>query len=106
MCDIYLEPCEVWVETHRKARKEHECSCCFRKIVRGETYLIHFDVFEGRANSRKMCQQCEADRKEFADDHDSLLCDPSYFPEMLGNCIGDDGDDKWRLMLDRIRQRA
>ncbi len=47
MCSIDLDPCEVWREEERKARKEHRCACCNRVIKPGTKYLSHFSVFEG-----------------------------------------------------------
>jgi hypothetical protein len=105
MCYVDLEPCEVWEERHRKARRQHRCSCCRRAIQPGEQYLVHFSVFEGNAETQKCCAECERDRQTFADAHGGTLCQPSFLPEMLGNCIGDEPESEadWRPMLDRIR---
>ena len=105
MCDINLDPCDVWRESHRKARKEHVCSCCRRAIRPGETYLVHFSVFEGDARTQKCCAECDRDRDVFAEAHGGTLSEPSYFGVLLGECIGegDDNDERWRPMLSRIR---
>lgn len=107
MCFVALEPCKVWQETERKARKSHECSCCHGTIKAGAMYLVHFSVFDGTATSEKMCGPCEADRKEFADAHESLLCSPGWLRRMVRDCMGEgDDDEKWRAMLDRIKARG
>lgn len=109
MCVIDdLEHCPVWRETERKARKEHKCSCCRRRIGPGETYLDHFSVFDGGPHREKMCAECVADRRDFADAHGGVLCNPSYFPRMLADCIGDDEDGetrRWEEMEQRIYSR-
>ena len=110
MCYIDLEPCEVWEERERKARKEHRCSCCHGAILAGQVYLVHFSVFEGTATSGKMCTACRDDRATFAADHDGTLCTPSYFPQMLRECIGEFFDEAdaahWKAMLGRINGRS
>lgn len=106
MCFVDLDPCEVWQETNRKARKEHKCSCCCRTIKVGEQYLVHFSVFEGNSLSDKCCDQCEGDRAEFALVHDGVLCTPHALPDMVRSCIGEGGDDTaWEAMLARIWAR-
>lgn len=106
MCFVDLDPCEVWQERDRKARKEHKCSCCHRTIKPGEMYLVHFSVFEGNPESQKCCKECEADRAEFAKAHDGTLCTPHHLPEMVRSCIGEGDDDAaWEAMLKRIENR-
>jgi hypothetical protein len=109
MCVIDLDPCDVWHETRRKARKEHKCSCCGRTVRKGETYLVHFDIFEGRHNSEKCCAECEQDRNEFCKAHGSAVCSPGYFPVVLEECVSDDPDDedgnRWEPMLERLVAR-
>lgn len=108
MCFVDLEPCEVWEERHRKARKVHRCSCCGRAISPGERYLVHFSVFQGDPTSEKCCAACEADRQKFADAHGGTLCTPGWLPNMLRSCIGEDPDSEetWAPMLKSIRSRA
>lgn len=108
MCVIDLEPCEVWSEKERTARKAHSCSCCGSAIHPGQRYLDHFSVYDGSATLQKACLPCRDDRKEFADEHDGMICNPGYFMEMLGDCITDEepeSDAKWSPMLDRITSR-
>lgn len=118
MCEIDLEPADVFLDTSHKARKEHRCACCGGPIARGERYLRHFQVFEGTAISERCCAACAADREAFADADGHGFSAPSYFPEMLSNCIFfDDGDvvvsvaeraanNRWIAMRDGIRARA
>lgn len=107
-----LEPCEVWDERERKARKAHTCSCCYGQIRAGEVYVVHFSVFEGQANSEKMCKPCHAARAEFAKAHDGSLCSPSYFGRMLMECIGENGEDddpenkRWVELRDEMDARG
>lgn len=101
------ERCEVWREHKRKARKEHQCDCCRRTIKPGETYLVHFSLFEGDVTSDKCCEECDAERMEFGNAPGHMLFSPSYFPSVLSDCVseGDDDDEgtRWRVMLDRIK---
>lgn len=95
MCFVDLEPCEVWDERDRKARKEHKCSACGGKITVGSLYVVHFNVFEGEAKSDKMCKPCEAARREFAKDHDGMLCMPRELINMIRECIGEEGGEEF-----------
>jgi hypothetical protein len=102
MCMIDLEPCVVWRETKRRARKRHKCGGCGGLITAGEQYLVHFSVFEGNTSTSKLCLPCDQSRREFADHHDAGLCQPDYFYELLQGCIaeGDDESDVvWAPML-------
>jgi hypothetical protein len=106
MCFVDLDPCEVWRETERKARKSHRCSCCSSVIAAGDVYLVHFNVFEGAATNEKMCFPCRDDRKEFADGHEGTLCSPGWLMTMVSDCSSDYPEDaQWRAMLERIRGR-
>jgi hypothetical protein len=107
VCFVDLDPCEVWREYHRTARKGHTCSCCRRAILKGETYLVHFSIFERRPTSEKCCGECEADRKAFADAHGGTLCTPSFLLEMLRECVGEEpeSEETWRPVIDRIVAR-
>ena len=107
MCDIDLEPCEVWRETRRRARKAHRCSCCRVEIPAGEMYCDHFSVYEGDGRREKLCLVCHADRERFADAHGGMICMPDHLPDMLADCIAE-GDEEseqmWKPMLDRINR--
>lgn len=103
MCTVELETCDLWSETTRRARKAHRCSCCRQAIQSGQTYLVHFSVFEGEITAEKMCGRCEAFRAEFAAAHgDELIPTPSYFPQMLADCIADGERARWEPMLTAI----
>ena len=108
MCMIDLEPCELWVENERKARKHHKCDSCQGAILVGERYICHFNKFDGNITYAKMCLACRDDRKLFADAHDGTLMDPGHFSEMVQECIGEDKDSEamWKPMLERIEARA
>jgi hypothetical protein len=109
MCFIDLEPCKVWEERDRKARKEHECTECRRIIRIGEVYTVHFSVFDGNATTGKLCGDCYKDREEFAAEHDGMRCAPGWIAEMAQKCIGegdDESDAKWRSLIARIESRS
>lgn len=106
MCFVDLDPCELWTEYERKARKPHKCACCYGTIKAGEFYLVHFSVFEGSPTSEKMCLPCKADRAEFAAAHGGMMHTPSWVETGVRNCIGEgDNDEQWRALLDRILAR-
>ena len=48
----------------RKARKAHKCCECHGTIQPGETYQYHHGVWDNRALSFKVCDDCEALRVE------------------------------------------
>jgi hypothetical protein len=54
------EPCDVWRDTKRRARKEHKCSACKETIQRTHFYIEHFSIFEGEFDTFKRCMRCEA----------------------------------------------
>lgn len=104
MCYLDLGPCDVWQETQRKARKEHRCGCCRRTIRAGETYLVHFSIYEGNLNSQKCCTDCKSDRQDFANAHGGMICTPEILPMLLEECIDEEPAEaeRWRPMLERI----
>lgn len=112
MCAIDLEPCAVWREKLRTARRDYRCACCGGPIRAGERYLDHFSVFEGNATSERMCNACDRDADVFAAAHDGMRCTPNYLPTMLRECIDGvvgplEGDDaQWAAMLEAMRARA
>lgn len=109
MCELMeLEPAGVWVESKRKARKLHRCDCCLGRIEKGSFYFKHFSVLGGYATSEKICEGCYGDRAEFAAEHNSLVPTPSYFREMLNECIYEDRkySQPWRLIRMRIHKRS
>lgn len=126
MCSIDLEYSDVFTDTLvKKARKSHWCACCTRAIAKGESYIKHFSVFDGSTTSEKCCTQCHNDRVEFANHLGHMMSAPSYFPEMLQECVSEhfiDDDEplppkygpmtkheeqdlRWREMLNELNAR-
>jgi hypothetical protein len=88
MCSIDLEPCDLWRETPRIARKPHHCSACGAAINPGDAYLDHFSLFEGETSSEAACYACWLAREEFADAHGQKFT-PSALEGMLSECYSD-----------------
>jgi len=60
-CSIDLaEQCDVWIETDRKARKQHRCCECREPIEPGEKYIQINSVYDGSASTDRMCSTCRA----------------------------------------------
>lgn len=107
MCAIDPEPCDVWSETPRMARKPHSCSCCRGAIAAGEAYLQHFSLYGGDTTSNKCCFACWLAREEFAQAHEGARFPPSFMPTAIADCIGEgDDDDRWRALLAEIHDRG
>ncbi len=104
------ERCELWTESHRKARKVHKCGCCEGQIQPGDVYLLHYSRFDGYENDNsKMCPPCEEARKQFADAHEHHTPSPSFFREVLQGCVygNDEASEKiWKPMLAAMHDRA
>lgn len=107
MCDIDwgdLEPWKFSRTTTRKARKEHACSCCGRRIVAGENYRILVTLGDDFC-AEKECAECMAMIDEFRRDH-GTYSNSSYMPQMVRDCIEWEEDDevkaKWQREIDRI----
>jgi hypothetical protein len=113
MCDIDLEPCEVWKESKVKAaRKAHTCSCCHGPINVGEPYTKLFVVYEGEAESEKSCKACDDDVATFMADH-TMRGVPSLMPDLYQQCVDeseDEGDaenaEKYRRIIAENEARA
>src|SRR5271167_536136 len=54
------EPCAVYEEELRKARKEHRCHACSEPITPGRTYHRTFLIFEGDPRVTVRCERCQA----------------------------------------------
>lgn len=106
MCSLDLDPCAVWSETPRRARRAHECTACGVAIQPGEAYLSHFSVFEGCPSTEKMCFACWLARGQFAEAHGQSF-PPSALLEQLHDCIGanDDEEDEWRPIYANVLAR-
>lgn len=108
MCEIDLDPCEVFTTKTVTAKKEHRCGCCERTIRAGEIYHRTFAIFEGDASTHKHCRDCERDMAAFAKAHDGARITPDGFEQLILECI-DEGDDsvrRWKAMRERIRTRS
>ncbi len=109
MCVVELEPCDVWRETERKARKEHRCGCCGRRILTGESYRAIFGVYEGEVFSGKYCGACREAAGEFSHAHEIGLPTPESLVELLQECVWDGEEEierRWKPMLEQIRARG
>lgn len=67
MCFFTDEYAQVWKRTVRKARKEHRCEECPRRIPRGEQYHHVSGIFDGDPFELKWCENCEAVRRRIHD---------------------------------------
>jgi hypothetical protein len=114
MCDIDLEPCQVFVNTHvGRARKPHKCDACDGAIAAGSAYVRHYSVFDGESTSEKFCRPCFDDMEEFGKHPGHMLCTPGSMEPVILSCLTDDPfdypDDKdakrWREMLDGMAAR-
>lgn len=112
MCELYdLEPCTVWSETVHRARKQYECVGCGAAILPGDSYLRHFDVHDGYANSERACAACWWDLEDFGQHHGQRMA-PSNLEEMLSDCYGEESrgywtesDKHWRLVHAALLKR-
>lgn len=104
MCSIDLDPCSVWRETPRVARKPHLCDGCGQEIRPGDAYLVHFDIFEGEANNERACFVCWWVRQVFADAHGQSFA-PSGLWTQLDECIQGERDNEWRESLAVVLRR-
>ena len=107
MCSFDLEPCDVWTETARTARKEHCCSVCGGRIAPGERYTTHFSKSDGGVSSERICGACYTARAEFASAHGEMVPNPSAFEDVLRECIAEDeeSEQRWKPMLAAIEGR-
>lgn len=112
MCSLDLEPCDVWEEeprimsrAHFKGRP-HECDGCGSIIKRGDPYLAHSNLFEGKWSREKMCFACWWSLEVFAEAHGQRFA-PSMLWGQLQDCIGENDDplDEWRPHLAALKKR-
>lgn len=76
MSDFYALP------ESRKARKEHTCHTCFRRIDPGEQYTTQFTIYDGNPHRFKQCGHCVAVWN-------------IWRPEDIDGLISEDGYDGW-----------
>lgn len=109
MCstDFDYEPCELWQEITRRARKGHECDSCGGVIRSGDHYLHHFHLLDGDPGNEKMCAGCWFIRHSFVEAHGSQSFLPSMLIGELQSCItdSDEEDEQWRPALATVLQR-
>ncbi|OZV10766.1 hypothetical protein CIW83_18275 [Tissierella sp. P1] len=60
-----------WNSVKRKARKEHTCKYCGKKIKKGEEYSRETGIYEGDFNDYCLCLRCRFLVDEF--EHDDYL---------------------------------
>ncbi len=109
MCVLECDPCELFTESHRTARKHHLCDSCNRVIKPGQKYLTTFVVFEGTATSSKGCPGCEEIIDRFGKAHKGYRFAPMDIIHWLEQCLAEDEeydepeDVQWRQDYDWIR---
>jgi len=60
-CYCEGDPCDVWKETRRKARKQHTCCECRDTIEPGDEYVHISSCFDGSWSNNKLCEFCDHD---------------------------------------------
>src|SRR5687767_6685191 len=70
----------VYEERHHKARKEHKCCECRLPIRPGERYLACFGVWDGTAETFKICEVCEWFRSRIIEIEEEAGCAGESFP--------------------------
>lgn len=113
MCEINLDPCDVWKVSRPKARKAHRCAACGGTIAPGTQYVRLFTLFDGEARDDASCAECWADNEAFGNADGHTMTAPGYFPELLRECVewteDDDGNEvatgEWAPMLARLEAR-
>ncbi len=104
MCSLEGESWTHWSESQVFARTRHVCSCCDRFIEKGEPYLKHSNLFDGRWTSEKSCAPCAIARNEFCGAHGWTVA-PSQFYQELVDCVSDERDGEWRQLLAVVKSR-
>ncbi len=89
MSHLVDECYEVYRETVRKARKEHECSACRLPIRPGDYYCAVFIVFDHRSRFVRRCGACQTTHLHLRE-----LGDGDMWPDERLNC-GLDYEDEW-----------
>jgi len=89
MCDIdFDEAAKVWRD-HMigRARKEHTCDTCWCLIAAGDSYLSHFDIFDGCATDEKQCLRCWTIANAFTREHRWSVSPGGLYIRMCGNSV-------------------
>lgn len=90
---------------HPKARKEHTCYECRGKISIGETYHKHHGIWDGEADTFKVCNDCEVLRAVCDKDEP----DPEFrtaFGQLCESVFESGGADLIRSYLGIKRKRG
>jgi hypothetical protein len=95
MCNLDFDGhCEVWDEwLVNKARKEHVCDSCGGGIAAGSSYVRHFSIYDGDANSEKQCLPCRTIADAFTREHRASVT-PGSLLEFLDQCLD---EERWGL---------
>lgn len=111
MCDLgdYLERFDFAHISRHKARKQYKCDCCGGVIKKGTQYLKHFSKGDGKLYSEKMCEACDIDTSEFSKQHSYIQTTPSYYGDLIKECL-DEREDfrdmlKWARILRNFKNR-
>lgn len=88
MCDVNLDDgtAAVFESSFPKAAKGHKCCVCNTTIPKGQTYLRHKSLFEGRWQQDKACQDCAAVWTYFFQAHGGGYS-PYHLWDMVEGCI-------------------
>jgi hypothetical protein len=88
-----------------KARKEHKCFECRGKISIGEKYHKHHGIWDGSAADYKVCDDCEALRKD-ADKDCSCVEDGTAFGELYETVFESREPEFIKRFMDIQRKRG
>ena len=87
MCFWDTEPCEVYDQRRRKARKDHVCSECRNPIRRGNLYDEVTGIFDGSPFRYRICLTCRLDHLRVIDHERAEGCDWTEADPGLGNLL-------------------
>lgn len=91
----------VYNERDRKARKEHECCACKRRIMPREVYTRVALIWEGTVRPYKRCAGCQATHEHLRE-----LCEGrDLWPEERLDC-GKSYEDEWGELPQHIAALA
>lgn len=69
--------------TKPKARKEHQCSSCYRTITVGEVYERQDNVFDGARYAYLICEHCRAITNRVLDLIPDYWCEDGFSEETI-----------------------
>lgn len=88
MCFRDTEPCDLYFETVRKARKSHRCNECGDDISRGDRYRHVHGVFQRSWFRHKECRRCCFDRARLHHHEHADGCNFGEDDPGLGRLLG------------------